>query len=430
MFQLRAGLIMLAVIGQTGRASASPDHWTDVRRAQETVEAARRSSDAGAYLRAARRLAELAPRSPGALYGLAQAQARSGQKADAMAVLGRLARMGLTYDAANDPEFAPLRADDAFKALVDRFQASALPLVHSQTAFTLSERDLITEGIAHDPRTGSFFVSSVRRRKIVRVSREGMPSDFVAPGADGPLGVFALAADPERRALWATTAAVVAMEGYRKEEDEGRTRLVEYDLDSGRPRRAFGPPPGMAGAQLGDLALSPEGRVFVADPAGGRIYTLAPGARALAVLLPPGRLRSPQGMAISPDGRWLLVADYAQGLARVDARTGAATLLEGPADAALTGIDGLVWTSDGLVAIQNGLRPHRILRLRLDPALARITEAAVIERAHPEWAEPTLGVAVGDDVFYVARSQWPLVGPDGALRRDALQPALVLRLRR
>ncbi len=45
------------------------------------------------------------------------------------------------------------------------------PVVKSTVAFTLPERDLLTEGIAYDPRTRAFFVGSVHRRKIVRVDR-------------------------------------------------------------------------------------------------------------------------------------------------------------------------------------------------------------------------------------------------------------------
>src|SRR5260221_9201337 len=39
-----------------------------------------------------------------------------------------------------------------------------------------------------------------------------------------------------------------------------------------------------------------------------------------------------------------------------------------PIDAAVTGIDGLVWAGGGLVGIQNGILPHRVTRFRLDAA--------------------------------------------------------------
>jgi len=40
-------------------------------------------------------------------------------------------------------------------------------VTHSRPAFELAERDLIPEDIAQDPKTGRFFISSVRKAKIV-----------------------------------------------------------------------------------------------------------------------------------------------------------------------------------------------------------------------------------------------------------------------
>ena len=54
------------------------------------------------------------------------------------------------------------RSSDRMKSLRDAGGRGAPP--RSRCA----EKDLITEGVAHDPKTGAFFVSSVRHRKIVR----------------------------------------------------------------------------------------------------------------------------------------------------------------------------------------------------------------------------------------------------------------------
>ena len=133
-------------------------------------------------------------------------------------------------------------------------------------------------------------------------------------------------------------------------------------------------------------------------------------------------------MAFSPDGRWLFVADYTQGVARIDPRTAEVTLLEAPPDAAVTGIDGMVWAGGGLVGIQNGVHPHRVVRLGLDGPAARITEVVVLERGSPHFNEPTLGVVVGPDVYYVANSQYELFGEDGRPKLEALREPVILRL--
>ena len=54
----------------------------------------------------------------------------------------------------------------------------------------------------------------------------------------------------------------------------------------------------------------------------------------------------------------------------------------------------------------------------------------VLERARPDYSEPTLGVVVGRDLFYIANSQWESFGEDGKIDAPGrLRPPPVLRLR-
>ena len=39
----------------------------------------------------------------------------------------------------------------------------------------------------------------------------------------------------------------------------------------------------------------------------------------------------------------------------------------------------------------------------------------MLERAHPRYDEPTLGVLVDEDLFYIANSQWERFGEDGMI---------------
>jgi len=63
-----------------------------------------------------------------------------------------------------------------------------------------------------------------------------------------------------------------------------------------------------------------------------------------------------------------------------------------------------------------------VLRFCLDERRERITKVVVLERAHPEYGEPTLGVVVGNDFYYVANAPWGLTAD------DVPPPAVVLRL--
>ena len=177
---------------------------------------------------------------------------------------------------------------------------------------------------------------------------------------------------------------------------------------------------------LGDVTLGPDGVVYVA---GGDLFQMKPGREALEVLLPAGQMRSPQGMAVTPDGAALIVADYSSGLWRVERASGAAVRLEAPANASLIGVDGL--TSDGrfLYALQNGTAPQRVLRLTPDADWSRIGAVEVLAANLPQIEEPTTGLVHDGELVFVSRSQWSDMDREGALRTPTPEPALISRLR-
>lgn len=386
--------------------------------------ASREKKDLPAFLAHAEAAAALAPRSVTARLVLARARAMNGKAAEALKVLEGLVAQGLWLDLRAEPDLASLKGP-ALDALLIRMEEAKRPEGRSEVAFRLPERDFIPEGIAHDAKTGAFLVGSVHLRKIVRVAPDGTVTGLVEPGQDGLGSVLGIAADSARRVLWACSAALPQGRGFRPQ-DEGRTRLHAFDLDSGRTLRSLEPPKAEGPQTLNDLTLAGDGTVYVSDPASSALYVLRPGGPGLEILLPPGVLASPQGLALSADERSLHVADYALGLVRVDLRSRTAFVLDLPDDLALGGVDGLTRHGDDLLAIQNGLEPHRVLRLRLDGD--RVAGARVVQRAHPLFDEPTLGVVVGGKLHYVANSQWRRFGEDGTIwPLDRLDPPVVLR---
>jgi len=396
-----------------------------IGRARAAAREAYERKDLPGFLEHSRALVSLAPRSASALYNLACARSLTGDGAGAVLALGRLADWGVAFDLAADADFDPVRATPGFAAVEERMKELHEPIGHSPAAFSIPRKDMLAEGVAHDPVTGAFFVTGVHRRNVVRVDASGRATDFVAEASDGLCSAQAAVADASRRALWVTSGCSPLMAGYR-DADEGRSFLLEYDLDRGTLRRRLAPP--REDGRVSDMALGPGGVVYVSDDRRGRLYRLRPGDERLEVVVDEGVLVSPQGLAVEPGGASLFAADYVQGIVRVDTGTGASTFLEAPADVLLTGIDGLVLAGDSLVGIQNGIRPHRVVRLRLDPARRAVLELRVLERAHPAWDEPTLGVLVGPDLFYVANSQYRRFDDHGRAQADALRAPTVLRL--
>jgi sugar lactone lactonase YvrE len=410
------------------RAAAQDDPVLASRAAYQQAVKAYEAHDVPAFLARAREAQRLRPDHGGVTYALASACAMSGDTAGAFAMLRRFARLGYTADIMADSDLAPLRSLPAFEVVRRSLARNAEPVMRSQAAFTLPERDLLTEGIAWDARTGAFFVGSVHHRKILRVDRSGRVAQFVAPSRDGLWAPLGMRADSARGLLWVATTALPQMVGYDSA-DAGRSGLYAFDLATGALRGRYLLPRDGAMHALGDVVITRAGDVYASDSRGPAIYRVRAGADTLEEFLRSPLLLSAQGMAFDRDERTMYVADYARGLLRVDLATREIQPVPAADGVLALGIDGLYAAGHDLIGVQNGVAPYRVVRLHLDGEGRRIVSADVLERARPDYAEPTLGVVVRGALYYVANSQWEQFREDGTIAAPGeLKAPLVLRL--
>lgn len=313
----------------------------------------------------------------------------------------------------------------AAATLVLAFGAGATAAQTPDPLVTTPSEPLLIESVARGP-DGALIVSSIHKGRLMRVGADGTLAPF---GPEGRQAMFGLAADPAHGVLWVASSPSPA-----DEQTDRPAELIQLDAATGAVRASYAAQ-GLEHA-WGDLAVGPDGTVFVADSKGQRILALRPGAanpEPLAIL--SGRA-SPQGMAVSADGRWLVFADYSSGLHRIDLSEGYAARdfsaapsspLPGPEGVELRGIDGLARYGDQIIAIQNGTRTHRVLRLTLNADWSAVMDRdAVVEG--PPLEEPTTGFVEGDALIFVSRSQWTDFGPDGQPTSATPAPAVVSRL--
>jgi sugar lactone lactonase YvrE len=413
---LASGLLL----AQDTAAPTFEEHW-------KQATAAYRAKDHAAYLEHMLAAAKLRPDSLTVTYNLAGAQALAGHPKEALEQLGRLADKSVVFDAAADEDFASIRDSDGFKGVLARFEKLEAPIGKSDVAFKLPQKDLITEGVAYDPAAETFYVGSIHQRKIVSRGKDGSVKDF-ATAEDGLWSVFGMKVDAKRRALWVCTTVTPQMVGFKKE-DEGLSSVLRFDLASGEVLKRYDLPNRPQAHWLGDLVVDSKGNVFVTDSqAPGAVYAIFQKDDALVPWIEPGPFRSPQGIDLATDEKHVFVADYSMGILRFDVASKQSVRVTGPADLVLAGIDGLYVDRDGLIAIQNGIRPHRVVRYRLNASQDRIERAEILEMNSPLFDEPTLGVLVGDELYYVANSQWSRFDKDGTIfPMDKLQEPVILR---
>jgi hypothetical protein len=283
--------------------------------------------------------------------------------------------------------------------------------------FVGEAQPFIAEGIARDPAADRLFIASVATRRIATI-QAGRLRDFAhLPDDYSPLGI-ALSGNM----LWVTAATLPQGSGHG-----GPTALIALDARDGHVRHVY--PVTDAGRHiLNDLTFAPDGTVYASDTADGSIYRIGPHDQALTRLGGRALLKSAQGMAVSADGKSLLVADYSLGLIKLDLASASFAPLQIPDGINAKGIDGLARLPDGsFLASQNGTRAPHILRLGLSADWSRLLSADVIAEDDPAMADPSLVMADSSGVYVVGVSQWASFG-NGPTPVRPLQPWRIIKL--
>lgn len=335
---------------------------------------------------------------------------------------GALADMGGGLSLASRARIAPFLTPERAAAFAKRFDENVEPVMRGTLETEVPAEHRIVEGLAWDAATRRLFAGTVVDGHLL--VREGRMWRRVA--LEGPVGgLFGMAIDERRRLLWLTSGAAQQVANPAR----AFRGLIAVDLDRLAVVRRVPLPAGDTGSP-GDLTLARDGTVYVSNGETGAIHVCAPGCGRLSDLIPGGRLRNPQGLVLTRDGRRLYIADYGYGLAVYDLPAGRLSRLVARKPMMLDGIDGLIGYRGDLIAIQNGTNPRRIIRLVLNGDGHSVRSLAVLGRADPDWGEPTLGVVAGRHLLFVADGQWErYAARGGAIDREPPRPTPVRALR-
>jgi sugar lactone lactonase YvrE len=402
--------LTLATASAAGRTDSAKEEFQSLRKKLRESHAA---NDWRSNLASATRLKELLNEAPNSLLEVARADVRVGDARAAVHELEQFVRMGQSTDLlATSADFSKLLQNGDFAKIQSGMEANRSSISLGSTAFLLPDSALLAEDVDYDRSSKRFFITSVREKKIFSISAGGASAEFAKAPDDWPM--LAIKIDSARGVVWATE---VALQGFATAPEAawGRSAVLCYDLKNGTLlRRIEGP----RHSALGDMVLAANGDIIVSDGDGGGVY------RALAndsrlERLDDGDFISPQTPAMHPDGKHIFVPDYLRGIGVLEIATGQVHWLSAGGRFALNGIDGLYFDRGRLIAVQNGTSPERVVAFTLDASLTRIESETIIERSTDTLGDPTHGVVIGNDFYYIANSGWDAVDDRGNLKAGA-----------
>lgn len=373
------------------------------------------------------RISELMPNSGDLKLQLAMAYTKIDDKSHAYDTLLRMQAQGFGYDIAKDPRFEPIHGTRVWDYLVANLQVNAKQFGEGKVAFELPKGDFLFDALAWDSKRKQMLVGSARKGTIQLADATGKLTDFIAADAgNGLWGVDALGIDAAHGKLYVASSASLQYRGFNQD-NAGKSGVFEFDLASAKILHKYILPQTEGARRLSSLVVGKDGRVYASDGTRREIYKLD--GDALKPVTSNPRLTSISALALSDDGNTLYLADYALGIFGFDLTKSAPfELAYNPQKLVLGGINSLYWYDGNLVAVESGMVPSRVMRLKLSADGRSIAGAMPLDVAQPVFADLGQGAVADDGLYFVANRQNALYDANGVLTDAAkLEPVRVFR---
>jgi len=350
-----------------------------------------------------------------ALYILAVLTQKLGQTHEALKFLEQCAALHEGFDPAGSPTLRTLKGSSEFDQLVAMVHQEFPVVTASRLAFVANEKDLVPEGLAYDAKQDVFYLSSLNRRKIVRITPGGIASNFSSSSHDNLLPILGIRTDSTDGSVWAASWS----------EASEKSELLHFN-PSGQLLNRFSPGDSLQHG-FNDLVVRKNGDVLLTDSLSNQVLLFKRGTATFTPLPVHRELSGPNGIALAGDDRQLFVADD-YGVIHLNLERGISTELNRGPNSTLSGIDGLYWHNGSLIAIQNSIGSPRVVAFKLSKDTTSVEQTTVLENRTNFTIEPTTGAIRGDVFYFIANSQGPNVNEDRIVDPGKLEPVRIARV--
>lgn len=373
-----------------------------------------------------RKANEKRPNHPVIVPKVAEAWALTGRRTRAIQTIRQMLLMDATYDFEGNAIFDDIRNHRDYGELLELQRTLGTKEVHDESYLTINAAELHPESFVLLA-DGGLLLGSVRKKKIVKVSPEGLVTDWL----NLPYAVLGMKPDYEKNQIWVSTAAMPEMEGFNSE-DQGKSLVFQIDINSGRIIQGLEYD---ETSIIGDIVLDSLSRLWLSNSL--EPYLTRTNTDTADYLGSFSRLQydmvdtqfNLQGLTLSDNEEHLYFADYISGIHRINFVEDKVEKIFAPETSLLKGIDGLYFYKNTLIAIHNGTKPYKVVQYFLNETGLSIELERVINRGGDSLGEPTLGQVKDGYFYYLANSPWPAYDEEKNLNVEDWGPIEIRRIK-
>jgi hypothetical protein len=338
------------------------------------------------------------------MYNIVRAAALQDRKTEAYEMMLTMQRQGLSYDFNQTDDTLSIRKTEVYSYVNGLMVEAGKPAGEGAPAFSLPGHPADYQSIAWDSSRGKFLVGTAEAGTLLAVADDGSSEVLLQAGqGNGLWSINGLAVDAGRNRLWISSAATGKYKDFIPT-DQNRGALFEFNLETLELVKEYFVPIDPLPHELGSLALTDDGHVYVIDRALPVVYLKKPDGDRLEAFVGSKELVSFSDVAVTPDNSRLFVADRVKGVFVVDPVAEQAAMLGGPENLNLGGIEGIEYAAGNLVIVQGGLKPQRLMRLKLAASGSVVETVAPMAVALPQFDRPGIGAILGNALYYFANS--------------------------
>lgn len=312
---------------------------------------------------------------------------------------------GMSFNFNHVAETEQIRGTEAYEYINDLLIEAGKPAGIGMPVFTLQGNPSDFNSIAWDSSREKFLVGTLGKGEILAVTDTGKSEVLIEAGKENGLwSITGLAVDSERNRMWVSSAAMPAFSGY-SDSDRNRGALVEFDLVSLELLGRYDLPADSLVHEIGSVAVTDNGTVYVIDRAAPIVYRKTPGGNQLVPFFSSPELVELTDIAVVPDDSRLFISDAAKGVMVIDPVAEQAALISGTESINLAGAMGVEYRQGQLFVVQGAFTPPRVVRLALDSVSGSVAESiSPMANALEYFNQPGVGAIRGNDLFYFANT--------------------------